>query len=322
MNPLDPREVPTARKRSWPPPASEAAAPGATKRDSLHESLFTLLREQRTGGGQAPLPIVSRVVASMLRRVASVQVTDDATADVYRVSIVLWESLAGRPLPSGTLDELPPPSRYRPDLDPAVDALVARGLASAPEPHFATAGEMALALEVALPPATPSQTGAWIESLAREAFEGPAQPSIQITLEPGRLATAQMEVVADPVRSLPPLLPPALSVSFGERRPVILATAIAGASLLVGLCLRYARGDRTPPRAESPPVAAASTVVSSAPAQATETASQAIDEAPSSPPSPVTAPWPSAAPGAPSHAATARPPKAKRAPRITRDDVL
>src|SRR5580698_5584087 len=130
MNPQDPREVPTARKRSWPPPSSDVAAVASARRDPLHESLATLLRTQRRGGGQAPLPIVSRVVSGMLRRLSTMHVANDAPSDMYGASVILWESLAGRPFAPRTAEDHEPPSRYRVDLDPAVDAIVAKGLGS------------------------------------------------------------------------------------------------------------------------------------------------------------------------------------------------
>ena len=355
MNPLDPREVPTARKRSWPPPPSEADALGAAKRDSLHESLVTLLRSQRTGGRQAPLAIVSRVVTGMLRRIPSVHVSSDAPSDVYGATVVLWESLVGRSFPPGGPDEVPPPSRYREGLDPAVDAMVARGLASEPAPHFDSAGEMAAALEAALPPATPSQIGAWVESLASESFDSPAmraaadpipaepaalppkravgapvaaEPSIQISLEPVHVAT----VVTRRLRSSRPP-PPQARLSFGPLRrtgSVIVAAVIAGSALLVVVCVRYAGHERTAPAAEAP-ATPAGIVAPSAPVEAPAASLSAVDEVPVAPPPALAAPSGSALPRGVSNGTTPRAPtvpampaapKAKRAPRLTRDDVL
>lgn len=360
MNPLDPREVPTARKRSWPPPApSEADALGAAKRDSLHHSLVTLLRSQRTAGRQAPLAIVSRVVAEMLRRIPSVHVSSDAPSDVYGATVVLWESLAGRPFPPGGPDEVPPPSRYREGLDPAVDAMVVKGLASAPAPHFDSAGEMAVALEAALPPATPSQIGAWVESLASESFDSPAmraaappvpvqpadvapsrtpgapipaEPSIQISVAPGQAGMIEMGVATRRVRSSRPPPPRALPsfASLSGRSGAIVAAVLAGSALLAVVCVRYAGGDRAAPPGEAPATAAGN-AASIASARATASSSPPVDPVPLAPaPSlaAVASPTGGAAPRAPSTAAPPRAPstpaapKAKHAPRVTRDDVL
>ena len=360
MNPLDPREVPTARKRSWPPPPSESDALGAAKRDSLHGSLVVLLRSQRTVGRQAPLAIVSRVVAGMLRRIPSVHVSSDTPSDVYGATVVLWESLTGRSFPPGGPDEVPPPSRYREGLDPAIDAIVVRGLASEPAPHFESAGEMAVALEAALPPATPSQIGAWVESLATESFDSPALraaadstvpaqpadlppkrasvepvpalPSIQINLEPGHMATVKMQVETRRARSSQPAPPQPAPLPFGSLRSLsarsgaILAAAFGGAALLVGVCVRYAGGERAAPSvAPSATMTVATSVASGTPVQSPASASSASDEVPSSQPSLVAAPVGSAEPRPMSSGATPRSastPKAKHAPRLTRDDVL
>jgi hypothetical protein len=93
-------------------------------------------------------------------------------SDVFCVSVILWEALAGRPfLPRIAPEGFEPPSRYRAGLEPALDAIVAKGLASEPAARFANPEAMATALEEALPPATPAQIGAWVESLARTALD-------------------------------------------------------------------------------------------------------------------------------------------------------
>ncbi len=53
-----------------------------------------------------------------------------------------------------------PTSRYRAELAPGVDSVVAKGLGQAPCGSLCeTASEMALALEAAIAPATPSEIG-------------------------------------------------------------------------------------------------------------------------------------------------------------------
>jgi hypothetical protein len=86
--------------------------------------------------------------------------------------VILWEALAGRPfLPRIAPEGFEPPSRYRAGLEPALDAIVAKGLASEPAERFANPEAMATALEGALPPATPAQIGVWVDSLARTALD-------------------------------------------------------------------------------------------------------------------------------------------------------
>lgn len=107
----------------------------------------------------------------------------DRRADVYAASVVLWEALTGRRLYTGeptrimydVLDVVPPvPSSVRADVPGVLDALVMRGLEKRREDRFATASEMAQALEATGLAAPASEVAAWAardaeESLARGA---------------------------------------------------------------------------------------------------------------------------------------------------------
>jgi serine/threonine-protein kinase len=104
----------------------------------------------------------------------------DHRADVFAASIVLWEALTGQRLFQGTddgevyakvlLGKVDPPSLYARDLSPAIDAIVMRGLARDNTERFATAREMALAIEAAIPLAPPSQVGRWVEGLVGDSL--------------------------------------------------------------------------------------------------------------------------------------------------------
>ncbi len=77
--------------------------------------------------------------------------------DVYAMAVVLWETLAGRPLflsatPTATLrkilvEHVLAPSRFAAGISPALDAIVLRGLARDPAARFATPLAMAGELE-------------------------------------------------------------------------------------------------------------------------------------------------------------------------------
>ena len=96
--------------------------------------------------------------------------------DIYAASVVLWEALTGKRLFSGENDahvmklvlegRIAPPSEIVPDLPPALDALILRGLSREPEDRFPTAKDMALALEEVMAPVAPSKIGAWVEAMA------------------------------------------------------------------------------------------------------------------------------------------------------------
>lgn len=80
----------------------------------------------------------------------------DRRADVFGLGILLWELLAGRGLfaratadaiyDAITAGDVPPPSSVRPDISPALDAVVARALADKPKERYPTSAALAAAL--------------------------------------------------------------------------------------------------------------------------------------------------------------------------------
>jgi serine/threonine protein kinase len=97
----------------------------------------------------------------------------DARTDLYAASVVLWEILTGERLfagdsPEATMNMVlervaPPPSTLNRDVPAALDALVLRGLSRDASKRFATARDMAVALESIVAPATPHAVGEWVE---------------------------------------------------------------------------------------------------------------------------------------------------------------
>ena len=100
--------------------------------------------------------------------------------DIYAASVVFWEILAGRRLFEGADDSailrgilgtpVRPPSAYNPLVPGTLDDVVLQGLARDPLQRFASAREMALALEEAIHLATSTMVGEWTERLARDAL--------------------------------------------------------------------------------------------------------------------------------------------------------
>src|SRR6478609_7949777 len=98
--------------------------------------------------------------------------------DVFSLSIVLWELLTGERLFHGENDgeivhrilsgNVPAPSSIVPELPPAYDGIVLRGLAREPGERFGSAREMALELERATTLVRPSEVGAWVTRTASD----------------------------------------------------------------------------------------------------------------------------------------------------------
>jgi hypothetical protein len=93
--------------------------------------------------------------------------------DIFAASVVLWEALTGTRLFQGDdegevvdkllLQVIPSPRTYAPLVTPELEAIVMRGLERDPEKRFATAREMAMALESLGGLATPIDVGAFVE---------------------------------------------------------------------------------------------------------------------------------------------------------------
>ncbi len=211
----------------------------------------------------------------------------DRRADVFASGIVLWELLTGRRrqagrrndelfllLATGKLELPPKPSTLRPGLPPALDAVVERATAIDPAARFATARDMAFALERALEPASPRDVASWLDTVARPrldelghlvrriASEGPTSdrpstgpssersidvrsgvagrsmfPATRSTFPAGTITNAVSSSVAPRVTSLTP--------SSVPRRPFWITPAallvLAGALLFIGFRLRPMR---------------------------------------------------------------------------------
>ena len=82
----------------------------------------------------------------------------DQRADVYAAGVVLWELLTGRSPTFPDRAKPPAPSSLRPDVPPALDAVVLRAIAADPTVRFGSAEELQRALGPFLPAAFAGET--------------------------------------------------------------------------------------------------------------------------------------------------------------------
>jgi serine/threonine protein kinase len=136
--------------------------------------------------------------------------------DVFAAAVVLWELLTGEPLFAGDSHAetifnvvsapIIPPSAHGAVLPPGFEAVVMRGLERDPTLRFASAREMALALDACAPSVRPSEIAAWVERIAGEhiaqrarllsEIEHEEEPAPAVSLRP----TAASEPAHEPAR--------------------------------------------------------------------------------------------------------------------------
>jgi len=99
-------------------------------------------------------------------------------SDVFAAAVVLWETLTGQDLfgsenEGATLHRLlnepiQPPSKLRAEIPSELDEVVMRGLERDPSNRFATAEDMARALQQCVTPAFQTDVGRWVAEVASE----------------------------------------------------------------------------------------------------------------------------------------------------------
>ncbi|MBI2396130.1 MAG: serine/threonine protein kinase [Deltaproteobacteria bacterium] len=105
----------------------------------------------------------------------------DRRVDVYAASVMLWEMVTGRRMFKAD-DEMQlyamvregriePPGSLVGDLPAGLEAIIMRGLATDPAFRFASAREMAIALEEVLPHGSTREMAEWVGSIARQVLE-------------------------------------------------------------------------------------------------------------------------------------------------------
>jgi hypothetical protein len=155
----------------------------------------------------------------------------DRRADLYAASVVLWELVTGKRYfdESGTdaavvlrtlTKEPVAPSTVRAEVSPELDQVILKGLSRDPAGRYATAREMAQALEKVAPPAAARDVARWVDAKAGDALRIQARRFSSFDLSvatelPGRAAltparekmeeepAAQREAVTSPTVEAP-----------------------------------------------------------------------------------------------------------------------
>jgi serine/threonine-protein kinase len=141
----------------------------------------------------------------------------DRRVDVYAASVVFWELLTGERLFAAedahqAVDKVlrigvkDGPSGFNPQVPSALDAVVLRGAARARDDRFATALELADAIEKSVPLASQRSVGKWVESAAAPEIEDRAR--LVSFSEGGSAPASPVDPVESAPRSAPALVIP------------------------------------------------------------------------------------------------------------------
>jgi len=129
-----------------------------------------------------------------------------ARSDVYSSALVLWEALTCQRLFRGETEaqvlhlvmtlEAPVPSLLNPDVSPELDAIVMKGLSRDPAARYATARDMAAAIEACTPIASAMKIAEWVEALIGPTLA--ARDAMRSEIESGARSAAPIPTVSAP----------------------------------------------------------------------------------------------------------------------------
>lgn len=175
----------------------------------------------------------------------------DRRVDVYAAGIILWEALAGQRLFAGKTPgaviaealsrDVPPPSTFRGDVSPELDAVVARAIERHRDLRFSTAREMAIALEAVCPPAMSRDVASWLEEVSGDAIRARVKLVREMegsSSEPAGVSaplTGENEDENEDETVSVATIPDAPAVRGGRRRRFAIASVLLGVSVVVGV---------------------------------------------------------------------------------------
>ena len=206
--------------------------------------------------------------------------------DLFAAGVVLWETLLGQRLFTAENDaaiiseilgrELEPPSKLDVEVTAAFDAVVMRALDREPSHRFATALEMAEALEKCDRVAAPAEVATWVNNVASEVLAKRASLVSEVESTSGQRAIpkgAFVEPSTNPSASLSIATQPATQ-RFGLLLGLVALVAMAAIGYFVAREIVY---PRTAPSAEPK--------IFASPQKPSAVASVSVVPAPSSSPS-------------------------------------
>jgi serine/threonine protein kinase/ligand-binding sensor domain-containing protein len=172
----------------------------------------------------------------------------DPRTDIYSLAIMLYEMIGGRvPFEAETpmavilkkvQEPLPPVSKFKPDVHPAIEAVVLKALAKDREERYANVGAFLAAWKKAYHEATRSQTAS--QTTSQAAALGQAGPAAAHPVSGGATARPPSQPAArEPLQSTGPArtLKPAPGAGTSQNAWVRLPTAVKFGIPLLFVCL-------------------------------------------------------------------------------------
>ena len=205
----------------------------------------------------------------------------DRRSDIFALGIVLWELTTVRRLFKGDNDflvmngivqgNIPPPSKYRPDVPPGLEAIILKALSQKPENRFQTADELRIALDRFASQqrlhCSVSGLAAYMKEHFGERLEpwlvDEDEPEIQLTVDFDGSASAVVELPVEALEELaiPQILEPTPSAPIMRARRKAITDGLAlkkGKLATAGIPI-------VPKRKTPPPFPVATPIASAAP---------------------------------------------------------
>jgi hypothetical protein len=222
------------------------AAPGDAEHEQVYLTDFGIARGEGTAAGEMTVTRTGAFVGT-LDYMAPERMTGergDARADIYAFGCMLFQALAGRvPFPReqdvarmhAHLNEaFPTLLEIRPDVGPAMDAVVQRACAKNPDDRFASAGALARALQAAGDEGGTATVASEAARPTAETVASPEAPTAATTPQPLRPPPPRAPAAGP---GAPPGPPPARRRGYllpGLIGAVVLAAVVAVIALGAG----------------------------------------------------------------------------------------